>query len=385
MMKLQDFATDLTAGNRFVKAAFGGFAGAGKSVTATEFVIGAYRDLGYEKPVLILDNEKGSRFLIPRFKRANIQAVLKETTSLADVLSAFDFLGSGEVSVLLIDSLTKVWYRYVREYMQVNRRTFMELADWGKLLPKWQEVFSDAFVQAPGSIIFTGRGGFTYEKEEDTRDERTGAVKKGSFVKSGVKMKLAGETPFEPDLNVWMEQQQEIGADGALRVWREAHVMKDRASIIDGAVFVNPTYENFRPFVRYLLEVPVGEVAGESLPARDLAPSENYESFDRRRKREICLEEIAEELAHLHPGSADAAKSARKELLEVLFETRSWKAVEAKSLDELLKGRNALWLRSRGHAYGADPTTPAAADEHLNGDAQLPFEAPAAAPLGAGT
>jgi len=33
---------------------------------------------------------------------------------------------------------------------------------------------------------------------------------KKEFSKSGVKMKLAGETPFEPDLNVWMELQQEI-------------------------------------------------------------------------------------------------------------------------------------------------------------------------------
>ena len=64
-MKLSDFATELVAGNNFVKAAFGGMAGAGKSRTASEFVIGAYKDLGYSKPVLVIDNEKGSRFLQP--------------------------------------------------------------------------------------------------------------------------------------------------------------------------------------------------------------------------------------------------------------------------------------------------------------------------------
>ena len=160
-MKLSDFATDLVAGNRFVKAGFGGFAGGGKSRTATEFVIGAYKDLGYSKPVLVIDNEKGARFLRPIFKNAGIPVMLKETTSLADVLTSFELLAAGETEFIFIDSLTKVWYRYTREYLEKNRKVFMELQDWGKLLPKWQEAFSDVFVQAQGSVVFTGRGGFS--------------------------------------------------------------------------------------------------------------------------------------------------------------------------------------------------------------------------------
>lgn len=369
-MKLADFATDLVAGNRFVKAGFGGFAGAGKSRTASEFVVGAYKDLGYTKPVLIIDNEKGSRFLIPMFRQAGVKAMLKDTTSLADVLTALEILKAGEIDFLFMDSLTKVWYRYVREYLEKNRKQFMELQDWGKLLPKWQETFSDAFVSAHGSIVFTGRGGFTYEKEEDTRDEQTGKVKKGQFIKSGVKMKLAGETPFEPDLNVWMEQQQEIGSDGKLKVWREAQVMKDRSGLIDGKVFSNPTYADFAPFVRYLVDVPAGEVAGESSD-RNLAPGENFESFHRKEKREIALEEVAEELSRMHPGSTDAMKTARKELLEAVFGTRSWKAVEAKSFDEIVNGRNTIWIKSRGHAYGAGPPANA---EPIQGDESIPQE-----------
>lgn len=366
-MKLEDFATDLVAGNRFVKAAFGGFAGAGKSKTATDFVIGAYKDLGYSKPVLVIDNEKGSRFLIPAFKAAGIKAMIKDTTSLADVLTALQILRNGEIDFLFIDSLTKVWYRYVREYLEKNRRSFMELSDWGKLLPKWQETFSDEFVSAHGSIVFTGRGGFQYEKEEDTRDD-SGRVKKGGFVKSGVKMKLAGETPFEPDLNIWMEQHQEIH-DGELKVWREAQVMKDRSGLIDGKTVVNPTYDFFAPFVRYLAGVDVGVVSGQS-SGRNLAPGENFEGFDRRRKAEIVLEEIGEEIAKLYPGSSDANKIARKDMFERYFGTRSWKAIEAKRLEELEAGRDAIWIQSRGHAYGAGPSPLV----QLDGDDKIPHE-----------
>ena len=57
-MRLDEFATKLSAKNHFVKASFGGFQGSGKTRTATEFIIGCYKDMKLTKPVLILDNEK---------------------------------------------------------------------------------------------------------------------------------------------------------------------------------------------------------------------------------------------------------------------------------------------------------------------------------------
>lgn len=376
-MKLSDFATDLVAKNRFVKAAFGGFAGAGKSRTSMEFVIGAYRDLGFTRPVLIIDNEEGARFMRPTFARAGIPVALKSTTSLPDVLTAIGLLRDGEIDFLFIDSLTKVWYRYVREYLEKNKKVFMQLDDWGKLLPKWQEQFSDVFVAAQGSIVFTGRGGFSYEKEEDTKDDHGRVIKKGSYVKSGVKMKLSGETPFEPDLNVWMEQEQEMTPDG-LVVWREAQVMKDRSGLIDGKIFKNPTYEDFRPFVQYLTEVPVGSVAGES-SSRNLAPGENYDNYARRTEKQIALEEIQEEIVKLYPGQTTGDKRAKADLLEGLFKTRSWTAVENLSLDRLQGARNALWKQSRGHGYGEEPPVLAAeqkTEEKIQGDEAIPHDPP---------
>lgn len=375
-MKLSDFATDLVAKNRFVKAAFAGFAGSGKSRTATEFVIGSYRDLELTRPVLILDNEEGARFLRPAFARAGIPVALKSTTSLADVLIAINMLRDGETDYLFIDSLTKVWYRYVREYLEKNRKVFMQLDDWGKILPKWQETFSDVFVAAQGSIAFTGRGGFEYEKEDDTYDESTGRTKKGSYVKSGVKMKMAGETPFEPDLNIWMEREQQIEADGSITVWREAQVMKDRSGLVDGKIFKNPTYEDFRPFIRFMCEMPVGAVAGES-SSRNLAPGENYDNYNRRTEKQIALEEIQEEIVKLYPGQTSGDKRGKADLVEKLFGTRSWTAVENLSLEKLQTGRNDLWKQSRGHAYGEQPPALAAAQlpaETLQGDESIPHE-----------
>lgn len=332
MSKLKQFATQMASNGKFVKASFGGFAGSGKTRTGAEFLVGAYKDLGYSKPILLVDNEHGSRFLIPFFKKElpKAEVYVKNTTSLADVIEAMQLLKDGEIEALFIDSLSKVWYGYVADYKNKNRITFMTLQDWGKILPSWQAEFSDRFVDVAGTIVFTGRGGFSYEKEEDEKDDATGKVKKGQFVKSGVKMKMAGETPFEPDLNVWMEQEQEMGPDGKIaKVWREAQILKDRSGVIDGKMFKNPMYKDFQPFVKFLIGLPVGEVAGIS-NSSNMAPAENFEGWDRKQQREIQSEKISG-LFDKYGFSGSLSKEQKQlkaEIIEKIFGTLSMTEIE---------------------------------------------------------
>lgn len=345
-MKLQDFANEIASKGTFVKASFGGFSGSGKTKTASEFLAGAYKDFGYDKPILIIDNEKGSRFLIPFFKKEfpKTKVIVKDTTSLADVLQAMAFLQGGEIGALLIDSLSKVWYKYVSEYRTKNKITFMTLQDWGKILPAWQEEFSDRFVSIDGTIVFTGRGGFTYDKEEDSTDEY-GKKKKGQFVKSGVKMKMAGETPFEPDLNVWMDQQQEIQKTGKLKVWREAQVLKDRSGLLDGKTFINPTYKEFKPFVQFLVGLPVGDVAGTSNHT-NLAPGENYEAYERKQQKQIEIEKIAGifDKYSLSGSMTKEQKQLKVLITEKIFGTMSPTEIEKMHPNKLIEKADNLKL-----------------------------------------
>lgn len=333
MSNLSDFATTLAAENSFIKASFGGFAGSGKTRTASELIIGFYKKTGLKKPLLIIDNEKGSRFLVPMFKAAGIETYVKETTSLPDILQAFKMVQSGEVGFLFVDSLTKVWYQYVRDYKNGNKKTFMTLQDWGKILPAWQEQFADVFVNTTGNIVFTGRGGYTYDMEENEE------TKKKEFVKSGVKMKMAGETPFEPDLNIWMEIAQEMDETGRPKIWREALIMKDRSGLIDGKTFKNPTFKNFEPVIDYLLNVEKGDVAKTS-DNSNIAPAENYESQNRRDKREIELEKIKAVMLKNNIGSASKEdKQLMIAIIERFFGTTSWAEVEKFQLEKLEFGR----------------------------------------------
>jgi len=319
--RLLNFASPLKAQNNFIKASFGGFAGSGKTFTATQFIIGAYKEYECTKPILIIDNEKGSRFLIPIFEKAGIKAFVKDTTELADVLEAMQLLKDNVIDFLFIDTLTKVWYKYIKDYKTKNRVVFMTLQDWGKILPAWQEMFSDIYVGCEGNIVFTGRGGFQYEKEEDTKSENGQITKKGAFVKSGVKMKLAGETPFEPDLNIWMELEQEYGGNG-LKTFRTAQVMKDRSGVIDSKVIINPTYKDFQPVVQFLIQQPTGIIKGAT-NNDNLTPSENHDWYKEKEARDINFDKIKTLFEKYGFGTSKEDKQLKTLITDKVFGTTS--------------------------------------------------------------
>jgi len=327
---LEMFATPIKAKDHFIKASFGGFAGSGKTRTATELIIGCYKLMQITKPLLIIDNEKGSRFLIPMFEKNGIKVYIKETTQLADILKAFEMLNSGEIGFLFVDSLSKVWYEYTRQYKTSNNKKFLTLQDWGKILPSWQEQFSDKFVELNGNCVFTGRGGNTYEMEENEETH------KKEFTKSGVKMKLAGETPFEPDINVWMDLEQEL-KDGNPVVWRTAQIMKDRSGLIDGMLFKNPTFENFKPVIEFLMNVPVGEVAGQS-STENLSPKESREYWKIKERKENVFSELKTLYEKYAFGASVESKQLKAVINEKVFGFTSGDAISNMPVELLEQG-----------------------------------------------
>ncbi len=329
-LKLSDFASTLASENSFIKASFGGFAGSGKTRTSAEFIAGLYKKAELKKPLLIIDNEKGSRFLVPFFKSYGIETMVKETVHLADILKAFEYVGE-DIDCLFIDSLTKVWYQFVRDYKKNNNRVFMTLQDWGKVLPDWQEKFADVFVQLEGNCVFTGRGGYTYDMEEREEGGRT----KKEFVKSGVKMKMAGETPFETDLNVWMGIEQEMTEDNKPHIWREALIIKDRSGLIDGQTFKNPTFKDFEPVVDYLLTVDKGEIQKAS-DTTNLSAKESYD--DRRKQREIIFEKWEAEFQKRQLGTGKEEKAIKALMIEKCWGTLSTKEMEGFPVEKLQHG-----------------------------------------------
>jgi hypothetical protein len=321
----------------FLKMAFEGFAGDGKTYTSVEVAIGIHKLIRSTKPIALFDTEKALKALNWRFAESGIEAVVNdEQRSLAALSQAIKWCEEGGADILVIDSITHVWEEYLRAYMEEKRRTRLEFQDWGVIKPKWKQEFSTPFVMAKCHIIFTGRAGYEYEteiiKEEGKKDRK-------EIHKSGIKMKAENETAFEPDLLVLMEKKQEILTDKK-RIWREATVIKDRTTQIDGKTFDNPSFNDFYPAVKVLLDGVLREQIGAKIP-------DTFEEFESKysnviKEREVMVKEIEGcfELMGLGTGATD--KQVKAWTLKEVYGVNSIEMVEKKANPIIKEGLKVI-------------------------------------------
>lgn len=334
----------------YLKAGIMGFAGDGKTYTATEIAVGlvdlmrARKLPAGDKPVMFLDTETGSDWVKPRFDAANIQLFTAKTRAFVDLLTAVRE-AEHEGSVLMIDSISHFWRNLMEEYAErKNRKRGLEFQDWAWLKAEWGK-FTDLFVNSKCHIIMCGRAGYEYDFFENESGKK-------ELEKTGVKMKAETETGYEPSILILMEKHQELLDKGEKRVWRTATVLKDRSTKIDGATFVNPTFRDFLPHIEFLnlggdhLGVDLTRDSGE-LFADDGEPRWQKE----RRMKEIALDEIGELLSKHYPGTTNEAKKTKGDLLEGAFATRSWERIKTFDYATISAARNSLWVKVEGKAY----------------------------------
>ena len=269
----------------YFKAAFEGFAGSGKTYTASLVAIGIHKRIKSTKPVIIFDTEKASKFLKNIFQENGIELLVREARSLADLKETMRRMRQDKVAdILIIDSISHVWENTVESYKKKVNRIGLQFQDWGVLKPMWKAEFSDPLVSDPYHIIMCGRAGYEYENEIN---QDTG---KREIYKSGVKMKVEGETAYEPDILVLMERFEEVlGKDKS--VWREATVVKDRSTLIDGKTFKNPEYRHFAPAIEEMLNNPTENTSSKEMDSSGLFKTEE-DKQEYIRMKKITLEEI---------------------------------------------------------------------------------------------
>jgi hypothetical protein len=317
----------------FLKMAFEGFAGDGKTFTATQVAIGIHKLIASKKPIALFDTEKAFKALKPKFDEAGIEAVVNdENRSLAALGQAIKWCEDGNADILIIDSITHVWEEYLRAYMEEKKRNRLEFQDWGVIKPKWKQEFSTPFVMAKCHIIFTGRAGYEYTtdiiQEEGKRDRK-------EIHKSGIKMKAENETAFEPDLLVLMEKKQDI-ITSKKKIWREALIIKDRTTQIDGKTFKNPKFDDFYPCIKVLLDGVLREAHGVDIPDTFQEFESRYTDIAKERTRIIAEIEGCFELMGLGTGAQD--KQVKSWTLNQVFGCNSLEMTEKKSIEILRKG-----------------------------------------------
>jgi hypothetical protein len=136
-----------------------------------------------------------------------------------------------------------------------------------------------------------------------------------------------------------MERFEEIlGKDK--KVYRQATIVKDRSTIIDGKTFVNPTFKDFEPAIDEMLAAPEEREIQET-DSTGLFKTEE-DKRDYIRNKEIVLEKITNELVKAYPSSGAADKKKRIEMCEKVFNTNSWEEIKRKGLAELTPGLERL-------------------------------------------
>ncbi|WP_198958866.1 AAA family ATPase [Candidimonas nitroreducens] len=334
----------------YLKAGIMGFAGDGKTYTATEIAIGLVELMRQRKlaegdrPVMFLDTETGSDWVKPRFDAASIELFTAKTRAFVDLLAAVREAESAG-SVLLIDSISHFWRNITEEYAKrKNRKRGLEFQDWAWLKAEWGK-FTDLFVNSRCHIIMCGRAGYEYDFFENESGKK-------ELTKTGVKMRAETETGYEPSILILMEKSQELIEGGGTRVWRTATIMKDRSTRIDGKTFHNPTFKDFLPHIEFLNlggeHVGVDTTRDNAeLFAEDGEPKWQKE----RRMKEIALDEIGEIIGKHYPGSSAEAKRTKGDLLEEIFGSRSWERIKTFDWPTISDCRNALWLKLEKKPY----------------------------------
>lgn len=318
----------------FLKMAFEGFAGDGKTYTMALTAIGLHKKINSTKPIAIFDTEKASKALKGLFDAHGIDVLVDEDNrSLTALTQAITECEAGAADILLIDSITHVWEDFLTAYLSQKGRQRLQFEDWGIIKPRWKKDFSNRFVQSHLHIMFSGRAGYEYT---DEKNEETG---KREIFKSGIKMKAENETAFEPDILVLMEKQMQLlGADK--KVTRIATVIKDRTATIDGHAFENPTYKDFEPAINCLLD-GTAKISSEQTVVDRFEDSEMKRAMTKK-DRDTVIAEIEGTFSLMALGSSAKDKQFKSWLLKSLWSATSIEGVDSLPLKTIKRGAQIL-------------------------------------------
>lgn len=318
----------------YLKMGLYGSAKSGKTFTAADVAAGLYEFISGKKGVAMFDTEPGHQFIAHKFKDKDIPFYPYTDRSFSMLMEFCKEVKREGVEILIIDSVTHVWQELQKAALdKINKsRKFkisrLEFQHWAAIKAQWAE-FTKFFLNAPLHIIICGRAGSIYEYQEN---EETG---KKELITTGTKMSTEKEMGYEPSLLVEMFKKNNPNPKDKRKTANVAFIEGDRADKLTGLEFYFPTFETFLPHIEFL------NIGGEHFKMNESSSQDRFDADgqDRyaieKRNREIRLEEIEGLLVKYHPAQTKEDKSAKGNLMEQFFHTRSWTKISNMSLTEL--------------------------------------------------
>lgn len=356
-----------TAGTDSMYCKIGGFGplGSGKTTTMT-WIARLIARLADKKTVYMIDSEGGSDFVANVLERDGRELKAIKTREFGMLVQVFEAMqSSGEI--ILVDSVTHFSDNVKESYLKARNRTKLELRDWGPVNDTWR-LFTKLYVNSQIHALLCGRMGFEYDTfvNEDGKTE---------FFRSDEKMKAADQIGHEPALLFQMAQIDNAVVRDKLRTAATKEerakiisdlkrqnqidfvctIEKDRTRLIQGKRFVfSPTGDDeqdaqaveevFLPVIQWHLKnTSHGGIAETGATTKLLAPSgTEFDWQEKKRRREIALEELEAQLVRWVPGVTGKDKALKGEIVERLFGTRSWTKISTDVALERVEGAVAV-------------------------------------------
>lgn len=338
----------------YLKGGILGFPASGKTQTAARLVIGLVKKYSLKKPVAMYDTEGGSDFLVELFEEAKVELVVVKArafSTLMDVAAEAE----RECSALIVDSITHPWNELMLAAKQRKKRIRLTMPDIQQVKEEWAP-WPAFFLNSKLHIVVCGRAGYEWDNEEDEDGHK-------NLIKTGTKMKVESDFGFEPSLLFEM-QRVEHEVKGKKGWLHKATVLKDRFDVINGNIFTFSKQSGgkkwaavFNAFEPHITRLAIGGTHAPidmAVRSEDLfATPEGASNFAfRKQQKAIALEEIKDILIKFHPGTSEAAKKTKGDILEEEANTRTWAKLEDYELEEVQAIRNRIWQRLEGKPYG---------------------------------
>jgi hypothetical protein len=332
-----------------------GLQGSGKTTTSALLALGLSKTFHKGAPVAFLDTENGSDYLVPIFEAEGVELLVVKSRSFSDMKSALREAEEAGCCAYLVDSYSHTWIELNDSLKKRLNVTKLEFRHMDQLKSIWR-TWTDAMLNSPLHVILSGRLGYVWDKEENENGQ------KGDLVKLGTKMKSESEAGYEPSLLIEMEGIQSAEArqkksrtkQGS--IVHHAYVLKDRWRTLNGRTFTwkdlngykpgqfETVFRDFRPhFDKLTIGAAEQRAVDSTRNSEALFDGRGDSSYQQRARRvQIVLEEFEGTLTKIWPGQDAKSKALKNLVIETIFSTRSWTAVESKSLETLEEGLTVL-------------------------------------------
>jgi hypothetical protein len=147
------------------------------------------------------------------------------------------------------------------------------------------------------------------------------------IIKTGTKMRVESDMGYEPSLLFEMERIQPESDPKKKKGSKWLHratILKDRTDLMNGKVIDNPTLADFMPVIKALNLGGEHFVLDISRTSDAMIQSPDYSYEDKRKAQKIFSEQIEGELTSAFPGTTKEEKKIKTDVLEVVFNSRSW-------------------------------------------------------------